>query len=102
MDLGDSAAQEALTALADDLHAHHGYRFYPRERFVALPEAVRAGVKRIGGLKRISEGDHHKPSVLKQFCDAYREPAREFAAPAAKLAVFWRRIPLKCTSSPSR
>ena len=90
-DVGDAAAREALAALEDDLNTHGGYRYYPRERFLALPEAVRAGVRRIGGLRSISEGRHERQSVVREFCDAYRDPTKEFAPPAAKLQLLGKQ-----------
>ena len=84
-DVGDAAARDALAALEDDLNQHGGFRFYPHARFLALPEPLRAGVKRIGGLKAITLGEHTRSSVLKDFCDAYRAPMRALAPPAEKL-----------------
>lgn len=82
----DEAGRAAFRALVDDLRQHGGHRFYPHERFAALPDAVRAGVKRIGGLQAISGMSVEREAmVAKQFLEAYRDSAHELAAPARDL-----------------
>lgn len=84
----DEAGRAAFRALVDDVRSHGGYRFYPHDRFAALPENVKAGVKRIGGLAAISSMSvEREASVGKQFLEAYRDAARELTPAAATLQI---------------
>lgn len=87
-DIADGEARAAFRELRADIARHGGYRFYPHDRFAALPEPVRAGIRRVGGVQAISNmHEDREAAVVRQFCDAYRDPAKEFAAPKKVLAL---------------
>lgn len=89
-----SAAARALADLVDDLRAHGGYRFYPHERFAALPLAVREGVRAIGGLREITmcKADRF-PALERKFAEAFARAGGEATAVGLEVRETQARLP---------
>lgn len=67
-------ASEQLRALVSDVNAHGGFRFYPPEKFRALPAPVREGISAVGGLRAIAMCEEHQWQWLeRRFTAAYND-----------------------------
>lgn len=82
-----SEGAAAFLALVDQLRTAGGYRFFPHEKFAALPEPVRAAVKAIGGLAVITNAPDERAfhALEQRFSAAYVAavtPQPRLAAPA--------------------
>lgn len=59
-------AARAFTRVSDELRAHGGFRFFPRDKFLAFDAPTRAAIAAVGGLREITMVDATRAAALER------------------------------------